>query len=122
MKYCPKCGAQLQDDDVFCPKCGHQQGPSPDAVELEPAGKKESVQMSDSTHQSLRLIAFVFCLINTIVFGFAIIPLIWCIPMTLAVYNSYKNGTKLGVGFKVCTLLFVSLIGGIFLLIDELSE
>ena len=22
MKYCAKCGAKLQDDDVFCPKCG----------------------------------------------------------------------------------------------------
>ena len=25
MKYCTKCGNQLNDDDVFCPKCGHRQ-------------------------------------------------------------------------------------------------
>ncbi len=64
----------------------------------------------------MKLAAFIFCLIGTICMGWTIIPLIWCIPMTVRVYRYYKGTADCGVGFKVCTLLFVSFIGGILLL------
>ncbi len=67
----------------------------------------------------MKLAAFIFCLIGTITMGWTLIPLCWCIPMTISVYKAYKGEKELGVGFKVCTLLFVSLIGGILLLCDN---
>lgn len=69
--------------------------------------------------RKMKLAAFVFCLISTIAMGWCLIPLAWCIPMTVAVYNAYKYNKPLSVGFKVCTLIFVSLIGGILLLCDS---
>lgn len=67
----------------------------------------------------MKQIAFIFCLISTIISGFALIPLIWCIPMTIRVYKAYKGEDYLTVGFKVCVLLFVSLVSGILLLCDQ---
>ena len=51
--------------------------------------------------------------------GWLLIPLCWCIPMTVSVYKAYKGKKDLSTGFKVCTLLFVSLVGGILLLCDN---
>ncbi len=67
----------------------------------------------------MKIAAFIFCLLSTIAYGWLLIPLIWCIPMTIKVYKAYKGEVTLSVGFKVCTLLFVSLIGGILLLCDK---
>lgn len=67
----------------------------------------------------MKVAAFIFCLLSTIACGWLLIPLIWCIPMTIKVYKAYKGEATLSVGFKVCTLLFVSLIGGILLLCDK---
>ena len=39
--------------------------------------------------------------------------------MTVSVYKAYKGEKYLGTGFKVCTLLFLSFIGGILLLCDK---
>ena len=39
--------------------------------------------------------------------------------MTVHYFNAVKNGEKLTTGFKVCTLLFVSLVAGIVMLCDE---
>ena len=39
----------------------------------------------------MKLGAFVLCLISTILMGIAIIPLIWCIPMTIKVYRAYRD-------------------------------
>ncbi len=67
----------------------------------------------------MKLAAFILCLISTIVSGFLLIPLAWCIPMTIKVYKAYKEDTELSVGFDVCVLLFVNMIGGILLLCDN---
>ncbi|MFA7222499.1 MAG: hypothetical protein WC148_03095 [Bacilli bacterium] len=67
----------------------------------------------------MKLAAFVLCLLATIVSGVVLIPLCWCIPMTIKVYHAYKDGTPLSTGFNVCVLLFVSMIAGILLLVDE---
>ncbi len=67
----------------------------------------------------MKLAAFVLMLISTIVMGCFLIPLIWCIPMTVKCYKAYKNNTKLSIGFSICTLLFVDIISGVLLLIDS---
>lgn len=103
MKYCRKCGAQIEDDAEFCPNCG------------EPVnGNKLSVTQYDST---LAIVIKVFMILDTIALGFFIIPLAWCIPMTVSTFRRLDNNELIGVGFKVCTLLFVGLIPGILLLV-----
>lgn len=67
----------------------------------------------------MKLAAFILCLISTIVMGWMLIPLAWCIPMTIKVYKAYKGEEILTTGFNVCVLLFVSLIAGILLLCDD---
>ncbi len=67
----------------------------------------------------MKLGAFVLCLISTILMGIAIIPLIWCIPMTIKVYRAYKDNDFPSMRFNICVLLFVNIIAGILLLIDN---
>lgn len=51
--------------------------------------------------------------------AFYLVPLCWTIPMTVHYFRSVKNHRHIGTGFKVCSLLFVSLIGGILMLCDK---
>jgi len=107
MKYCVKCGKELMDEAVFCPGCGC-------AVETTQPVQKQS----SSTFQTP---AKVFMILGTVLMGFLILPLAWCIPMTIIYCNKVKNNQPISTGFKVCSLLFVSLLGGIFMLCDNIN-
>ena len=48
-----------------------------------------------------------------------LIPLFWQLPMTIVYFEKLKNGERVGTGFKVCSLLFVSLVAGILMLCDN---
>jgi len=39
--------------------------------------------------------------------------------MTVVYFRKVKNHEPIGTGFKVCSLLFVSLVGGILMLVDN---
>lgn len=68
----------------------------------------------------MKLAIYVLCLLSTIVMGVFIIPLLWCVPMTMKAYRYYKGTeTNLSTGFAVCTLLFVNVIAGILMLLDQ---
>lgn len=74
----------------------------------------------------MKTAAYVLGIIGTIAVGWCLIPLIWClipliwcIPMLVKVKAAMDGKEKLSVGFKVCYLIFVSLIGGILLLFDK---
>lgn len=71
-----------------------------------------------SADQTLRLVNFILCLLSTVVAGILIIPLAWMVPMTVHSWGIYKGTKANTVAFGVCTLLFVSLIGGILLLVS----
>ena len=105
MKYCSHCGAELLDEAVICPKCGC----SVESNKASTGGKSLS---------GLKLAAFVLMIISTVTVGWAIIPLAWCIPMTVSYYKNITEGRSVSVGFKVCTLLFVNLIAGVLMLCD----
>lgn len=109
MKYCSHCGAQIEDDAVVCVHCGCK------VDEDKPAEKSENSSTLDTVIK-------VFMIIGTVCSGFAIIPLAWCIPMTLSVFNSIKNRTPISMGMKICVLLFVNLIAGICLLCRKDEE
>ncbi len=72
----------------------------------------------DSSKRTMRLIAFILCLVSTIVIGWLIIPLAWMIPMTVHSWGIYQGTKDNSVAFGVCTLLFVNLVGGILLLVS----
>jgi len=72
--------------------------------------------------KNLRLAAYIFNLVCTILVGWTLIPLAWMIPMTVISYGIYKGTKKNTVAFGVCTLLFVSLIGGILLLVAKKDD
>ncbi len=65
--------------------------------------------------------AKVFMILGTIAtsLGGYLIPLAWCLPMTIVYFKKLKTGQPISTGFKVCSLLFVSLIGGILMLCDK---
>lgn len=112
MKYCIYCGSQLADDDNFCTHCGKQVKSSND----EPIVIK---QRKEKEPTGMQTAAFILMIIATVIFGFALIPLAWCIPMTISYNKHIKNGEPVDIAFKICTLLFVSLLAGIFMLVDD---
>ena len=48
-----------------------------------------------------------------------LISLAWCIPMTITTWRKLQRRENMGVGFRVCVLLFVNMIAGILLLCLE---
>ncbi len=109
MKYCSKCGKELFDEAVVCPGCGCMVG-EPVTPPAEQSKKKESV---------LKLAAKILMIISTVTMGLYIIPLAWCLPMTLTFCKKVKKNEPISTGFKVCILLFVNTIAGILLLDDS---
>lgn len=105
MKYCSRCGTQLVDQAVICIGCGCSVGPAPSTQ-----AKKDS---------GLTTAAKVLMVLGTIVMGIYILPLAWCIPMTVSYFNKVKNNQPISTGFKVCSLLFVSTVAGILMLCDK---
>ncbi len=107
MKYCTHCGAEVNDEAVVCVKCGR-------AIEnAEPTNKPKN--------ETMKTLILVFLILGCITGAAAcLIPLAWCIPITLSIKRKMDNGEPIGTALKVCTLLFVSLIAGILLLcLDE---
>ena len=63
--------------------------------------------------------AFIFSLIHTIIGGMVLFPLAWLIPMTIQIYKAYKGEKDLSLGFKICVLIFDSVLAGLFLLFSK---
>ena len=82
----------------------------------EPATQPTLATDNDST---LKLVAFIFNVVSTIFVGWTLIPLAWMIPMTVISWGIYKGTRKNTTAFGVCTLIFVSLVGGILLLVAK---
>lgn len=71
----------------------------------------------NDNEQTMKLIAFILCIISTVTIGWAIIPLAWMIPMTVRCWGIYQGTKPNTTAFAVCTLIFVTVIGGILLLV-----
>ena len=106
-KYCPYCGRPVHAEAVVCVSCGRSLPDTNAAAKTPP---------KDDT---LSIIIKIFMIIGCISQGWLIIPLAWCIPLTVHVFNKMKAGEKIGTGIKVCVLLFVNLIAGICMLCAE---
>lgn len=111
MKYCSKCGAQLVDEAIVCTGCGC-------AVT---GGENVAVAVPQKKESGLTTAAKVLMILGTIALGLScfLIPLAWCIPMTVSYFRKVKNGVPVSTGFKVCSLIFVNTIAGILMLCDK---
>ena len=116
MKYCTKCGAQLQDEDVFCPNCGQNQN---GAGTYSTNTTSNTSVVSESDRSIIQVVALVLMIVTTVLMGFAIFPLAWTLPMTLHYNNCLKRKTQPSLAFKVCVLIFVNLIAGILMIVDS---
>lgn len=103
--FCSKCGAEVKDEAVFCPNCG---------CEIA----KVDTNSSNETSR-LKVAAKIFMIIGTIFSAMSIIGLAWTLPMTIYYCGKIKDKKPVGIGFKICSLLFVSLIAGILMLCDN---
>lgn len=81
--------------------------------EIQPKPKR------DETLNTLLLVSFIFMLITTISLGFLLIPLAWCIPMTVSCYRCYEENRRPSIAFAVCTLIFVSLVAGVLMIVSS---
>lgn len=107
MKYCSHCGKELLDEAVVCPNCG---------CEVEGVKKADN----DRDKETLRTIAKILMILSCVAGFFAfLIPLAWCIPMTVKYWNAVERHEPVSTAFKVCTLIFVNTIAGILMLIDD---
>ena len=133
MKYCSRCGAQLFDEAVICIKCGCAVAPA-GIPGQEKTLKKSSSGMRTAAFvlMIIKLSIFTFysllCLISGIALGeidyliaglILLVPFSWQLPMLIYCGMKRKSGEAIGVGFKVCTLIFFNLIAGILLLCEE---
>lgn len=74
---------------------------------------------SNDSDRTLRLVAFILCIVSTVSVCWLIIPLAWMIPMSIRCWNIYKGTKPNTTAFGICTLIFVTLIGGILLLVSK---
>lgn len=110
MKYCSNCGTQLQDDARFCPNCGAATGEAIPPVPAAPQKEEASL---------VSLVALVFMILSCVAAGWLLIPLCWMIPMTVSYNRRRTNKEPVSTAFKICTLLFVNLIAGILMIVDD---
>ena len=103
MKYCIHCGAEIHEEAVVCIKCGRS------VESAKPAVKNDGDDV-------MGIVIKVFLILGCIAQGWLLIPLAWCLPITISIFNSLRDKKPIGTGLKVCTLLFVNLIAGICLL------
>lgn len=102
MKYCTKCGAEILDEAVICPHCGCMTNES-----------LQVVSKSNGMETAVKVFMIIGCVASAFLY---LIPLAWTIPMTVIIINRLKKHQPIGMAFKVCTLLFCSLVAGILLL------
>lgn len=88
-------------------------------AQTTPAVPYEQTFAMSETDRTMRLVAFVFCIISTVCAAMLIIPLAWMIPMSIRSWKIYKGTKPNTTGFGVCTLIFVSLVSGILLLVSK---
>ena len=92
----------MHEKAVICVQCGRS---------AEPARRSPAAQ-----NHSLITVIKIFLIIACISQGWLILPLLWCIPMTVHVFSRLNRGQPVGVGMKIAVLLLLNMVSGICLL------
>ncbi len=119
MRYCTNCGRPLGETSNFCENCGAPVAGREAERAAVPAYDPPVYEAPVRRDDAMCIVVKVFLILGCITFGWALIPLAWCIPMTVSIFRKLNSGEPIGTGLKVCTLLFVNLIAGILLLCME---
>ncbi len=109
--FCTHCGAEINDEAFICVKCG-----------CKVYEKAPDIKVKNESDDTMSVVIKVFLIFGCISQGWLLIPLAWCVPITVNIFNCMKNGTPISTGMKVCTLIFVNLIAGICLLCMDDNE
>ncbi len=123
MKFCSKCGKELVDEAVVCVGCGCPVDSKQQTSQQYPQSNQQFTQYvnypvkKEKKYGGLATAAKVFAIISTVISGFSLLPLAWCLPITISFCNKVNNGEKVGLGLKICMLIFVSRLAGIFALV-----
>ena len=150
MRKCPFCGATNFDVAQNCEKCNLPLPENPHLV-TNPALRVEKVGdlvfVAKDGNAGLQVAAKVFMVISLVLHvinffalfimgivgwyfepSFAVIALPFMmvlpfVPMVVSLFMTiaYFKNSRVGIGFKICTLLFVDLIAGILMLCDNNS-
>ena len=124
---CPNCQSQVYPGKNFCGRCGTRinfaanqtASPYPQYPSQQPYYQPQYYSVAPVERTSNSGVILAFMILSCIVMGFGLIPLAWCIPMTVHASDCMKRGEKMSTGFKVCVLLFENLIAGIIMLCDQ---
>ena len=104
MKYCTNCGNAICDEAAICVKCGEKVNPA-------------------TPDNTLATIIKVFMILGCIATGWLIVPLLWCIPLTVYVFRCLRIGRPINNFVKICSLLFVNLIAGFCMFfVDDIEK
>ena len=117
----PQQGYPQQPQQGFAPQQGYpQQGFAPQqGYPQQGYAPYQGYPQQPRPVSGLATVAKILMIVSTVVTGLYLIPLAWCIPMTISYSNKLKNGLPVSTGFKICTLLFVNTIAGILMLCDK---
>ena len=131
MKYCERCGMPMADDANFCSRCGYATVPQgfpmySQSGREKPSGMATVAQAFMYVSAALNVVlALIWVITGAVFFRYflvlgvlQLIPLIWKIPMASTYSQKIKRREPVGVGFKVCALLFSSLVAGILMFCD----
>ena len=105
--YCTNCGNEINEQAVICPSCGVPTG------NYEKFSIKATKTNDRGASKAFMILACILSIAGLL------IPLAWCLPMTIVYFKKVNRGEDVGTGFKVCTLLFVNTIAGILMLCDK---
>lgn len=83
------------------------------------AAENAEVIRSAEKPNELQKLAYVMMILGTVVWGFLLIPLAWCIPMTVYYRKRTKEGAHVSTTFKILTIIFVNIIAGLVMLCDN---
>lgn len=123
--YCHHCGKEVENGNKFCPYCGALQDRYSDDYRYEERkdeyeeSKNSSSKAASEAQTGLDLAVKIFMVLSTVAFGFAVIPLIWMVPMTIHAFHKADNNEEYGIGFSICSLIFVDVVAGILMIIRD---
>ena len=112
MKFCTNCGKPLGEGVNFCENCGASVAAQAAVRAAETVYDAPPVRRDDA----MCIVVKVFLILGCITFGVALLPLAWCIPITVSIFRKLNAGEPISPGLKIAALLLVNMIAGILLL------
>lgn len=121
MKFCRNCGNEVSDVTKFCPNCGQKISGDFEKVDNDYREEYYGDRKRPSNKISIiSQIAKAFMIVGCVSGACAFfIPLLWMLPMFMHYDKCLKQRKEVSTSFKICTLLFVNVVAGVLMLVDD---